>query len=345
MEPICGILATLANPRDKSRGTMVKPVKKPLPSNLPLELQQKLLLQPHTNPTGHVPLEFAAAFPFEPDAVSHSYVNAWWLAEASWLAYWQDVEAAARVWRDRAGMICDAVMRDGAEAYFLASPRVAIVAFRGTQPDDWQDIFDDACYVTTAWDAGHVHRGFARRLETLDEEIRRFIDRLPNGCRIWFTGHSLGAAVATLAAYRYGARAGGVCTFGSPLVGNAVFGTTFAAALGHRSLRYVNDHDIVTRVPPPPFAMPNGSYTHVDDLRWISSDGNVGTTRPSLPQLVRDVFGRPNALLDLIDLHALDLSNVRSLHRRPTLPDGLSDHTPLFYVLHCWNDFVTHAAD
>ncbi len=26
----------------------------------------------------------------------------------------------------------------------------------------------------------------------------------------------------------------------------------------------------------------------------------------------------------------------------PTLPHGLHDHTPLYYVLHVWNDFAAH---
>jgi triacylglycerol lipase len=321
----------------------VKPARKPLPSNLPLDVQQRLLLQPHTNPTGYRPLEGADALAFEADATAHSRLNAWWLAEAAWLAYWHDTEAAAGAWRDRAGMSCKLIAHHGAEAYLMASSRFAIVSFRGTQPDDWSDLFDDALYVTAGWDAGHVHGGFARRLDAPDAEIRRFLDDLPGGCRVWFTGHSLGAAVATLAAYRYRSRTGGVYTFGSPLVGNAVFSGTVSAMLADRSYRYVNDHDVVTRVPPPPFAKPNGSYTHVEDGRWINSDGHIGTVPPSLVAFVRDVFGQPKAILDVIDLHALDLANVQTLGRHPTLPDGLSDHTPLFYVLHCWNDFADHA--
>ena len=320
----------------------MKPRKKPLPLNIPLDVQQKLLLQPETNPTAHVPLEDAATFAFEPGASTQSRVNAWWLAEASWLAYSHDKDAVAHVFRERAGMSCEFVGVKGAEAYLASSSRFAIVAFRGTQPDDWTDIFDDACYQTTRWDAGHVHHGFARRLDTLDESLRRFIGQLPAGCRVWFTGHSLGAAVATLAAYRFRDVTGGVYTFGSPLVGNAVFSGLFAQANGPRSFRYVNDHDIVTRVPPAPFAAPNGSYTHVDHGRWIDKDGNIGTAMPSLLQFVRDVFGRPTAVLDLIDLHGRTLANLVTLRRQPTLPDSLGDHTPLYYALHCWNDFAEH---
>ena len=43
----------------------------------------------------------------------------------------------------------------------------------------------------------------------------------------------------------------------------------------------------------------------------------------------------------------VDEANVRTvpdLARRFGVVAGLSDHTPLFYGLHCWNDFVAHVA-
>ncbi|MGH9310695.1 MAG: hypothetical protein ACRD1U_15070, partial [Vicinamibacterales bacterium] len=68
----------------------MRPARKPLPSNLTLDQQRELLLRPERNTTGHVPLEEASRYPFQARATGWSRVNAWWLAEASWLAYWQD---------------------------------------------------------------------------------------------------------------------------------------------------------------------------------------------------------------------------------------------------------------
>jgi hypothetical protein len=320
------------------------PKKKPVPWDLPLLEQHQLLTQPETNPTGYEPLERAQDFAFQPRSNTYSRVNAWWLAEASWLAYWKDANAVARLFHDRAGMTCELVAVNGAEAYVATAPTFAIVAFRGTQPDDWEDILDDACFATVQWDAGYVHDGFARRLGHLNEEMQRRIGNLPADCPVWFTGHSLGAAVATLAAYRHRAKTGGVYTFGSPLVGNAIFSGSFAD-IRRPSYRYVNDHDVVTRVPPAPFAIPNGLYTHVADMRWIDKEGNVGTAMPSLSQFVRTVFGSPRAILDVVELHAAHALGVITLRRQPTLPDSLRDHSPLYYVLHCWNDFATHFAE
>ena len=312
----------------------MKPVRKPLPVDPSIDVQRKLVLEPESNPTGHVPLEQAHEFRFDPDAAAPSRVNAWWMAEASWLAYWHDAAAIAKVYRERAGLQCELIEVKGAECTVAFGDRFAIVAFRGTQPGDWSDLLDDACFTPVEWDTGHVHQGFARRLTNISDELQRALARLPASCRLWFTGHSLGAAAATLAAYRHRDKTDGVCTFGSPLVGNSVFAGMFGGALGARSTRYVNDHDMVTRVPPEPFALPHGLYTHVDHGRWINQDGQIGATRPAFPQFMRDVFGRTNVALDLIEMHQRGFGH--------SLPDALTDHTPLYYVLHCWNDFALH---
>jgi alpha-beta hydrolase superfamily lysophospholipase len=62
---------------------------------------------------------------------------------------------------------------------------------------------------------------------------------------IFYTGHSLGAALATLAAARRAPKA--LYTFGSPRVGNAAF----IASLGNIPIyRVVDDRDLVATVPP-----------------------------------------------------------------------------------------------
>ena len=62
------------------------PRRKIIPTDLTLAVRLELLLRPDTNPTGYVSLENAIDYPFEPGAEAWSRVNAWWLADASWLA-------------------------------------------------------------------------------------------------------------------------------------------------------------------------------------------------------------------------------------------------------------------
>ena len=310
------------------------PKRKELPVNPSREVQRDLLIHPESNPTRYIPFEDAEAHPFVPGATSWSRVNAWWLADAAWIAYSHDKRFVCQTFSDRAGLSsCETIADRGTDAYLAHNGRFAIVTFRGTQPDDWNDLFNISCFVPIRWDVGFVHKGFAAALDAVWRPLEDALNTLPVDCRVWFTGHSLGGALASLAAVRTGGRAAGVYTFGSPRVGDAVF----AAHLGHRfeeaSIRYVNDHDVVTHVPPEPFAFP-GRYTHVDRLRWINKDGQVGTTRPTLEHFMLDVFGDPSLFLDIVEL---------SRQRIPvSLPDTLTDHTPLYYALHTWNDLVAN---
>ena len=308
--------------------------KKDFPRDPSFELQRDLLIHPETNPTTYIPFEDADQHPFEPDPHEWSRVNAWWLADASWLAYVHGEAEVRRTFLERAHMTsCELIDRSGTQCYVAHRDSFAIVAFRGTQPDDWKDLFEIVRFLPTSWDVGRVHTGFADALEAVWGPLERSLDALPPGCRVWFTGHSLGAALATLAATRRGDRTAGLYTFASPRVGDGVFAAHVDRMFGRLSLRYVNDHDVVTHVPPPSFAIP-GRYTHVNELRWISRDGQVGTVEPTLPHFVSDVFGDTRLLLDVVD--------ILRQSSRIAIPDALVDHTPLYYALHAWNDFVVN---
>src|SRR5262249_10931814 len=93
---------------------------------------------------------------------------------------------------------------DGGTYAFLAegvSPRPprAVLAFRGTEPDDPTDIIDDARFLPAGWSGnGLVHIGFFEALDRVWKDVAKALTGL--GKPVLFTGHSLGAALATLAA-------------------------------------------------------------------------------------------------------------------------------------------------
>ncbi|MCX5893209.1 MAG: lipase family protein, partial [Deltaproteobacteria bacterium] len=92
-----------------------------------------------------------------------------------------------------------------------------------------------------------MHRGFQAALDEVWERLHDYLEGKENARRtVWFTGHSLGAALATLAASRYG-KVRGLYTFGSPRVGDLDFKQAFLVP----TYRFVNHDDLVTRVPPP----------------------------------------------------------------------------------------------
>jgi triacylglycerol lipase len=76
-------------------------------------------------------------------------------------------------------------------------------------------------------------------------------------CRqLWLTGHSLGGALAMLAANELFSRAergaapiAGVYTFGQPRVGNAGFRDAYDTLLKGRTFRIVHGDDVVPRIP------------------------------------------------------------------------------------------------
>lgn len=91
------------------------------------------------------------------------------------------------------------------------------------------------------------------------------------------TGHSLGAALALLCTANHGFIAGdqiyksvnGTYLFDSPRVGNKDFEQKLEADSRTRIFRFVNNNDLVTRVPPRSFG-----FSHVGKFLYFSEDGN-----------------------------------------------------------------------
>lgn len=102
---------------------------------------------------------------------------------------------------------------------------------------------------------GRVHKGFAQAVDLLWDQVHGQVRAaLTPGCKLWVTGHSLGGALATLAAARLARESipvAGVYTFGSPRVGDAAFAATYRPTL----YCVENGNDIVCHLPPPPAAM------------------------------------------------------------------------------------------
>jgi hypothetical protein len=205
---------------------------------------------------------------------------------------------------------CDFFESNSTHAFFTRGPgNVAVLAFRGTDADDPTDLGDDADFRLIPWKAGgRVHRGFARALE----EIVLAVENVLRGFdgRLLVTGHSLGAALATLLAGSQ--KADGLYTFGSPMVGDAGFVGGLSAV---RSCRYVDCCDIVTRVPPKLFG-----YTHVGAPYYIDVDRRI-TYDPAAQFVASDQSrAREKYLVDY------------AWRRGTNALRDLSDHAPVNYV-------------
>lgn len=287
--------------------------------------------------------------PFRYTSQKFQMINAWWLADASLLAY-ADIDFAAPAFQ-RAGLTVDGnhlLRGSGAsttKCYVLYNDEMVVVAFRGTEIPreghihdslkDWE--IDATIPLVKDAQGGFVHRGFKESLDDMWLLLKSRLDRLRSekpDRGFWFTGHSLGAALATLAAHRYG-NARALYTFGSPLVGDSGFKAAFDQN-GISTYRFVNHSDIVTRAPPfGPYDPPPpqvGDYEHVGQLKYIDSQGNI-LDDPGYWAIIRDGYLRD------FDHVLNDLGHLR-LDQIPKIPEShFTDHGPIFYSIKIWNNY------
>lgn len=123
---------------------------------------------------------------------------------------------------------------------------VVAVAFRGTQTTEDAIANMDTTLVDNPYGAGRVHRGFLERYQTFRDELRHVgADWRVSPSEWWLTGHSLGAALATLATFDL--RPARAAVFGSPKVGDGACARALEACAGFAS--HVNLVDPVCTMP------------------------------------------------------------------------------------------------
>lgn len=162
--------------------------------------------------------------------------TAYWLARAARAAYPDRRDTSpGQLGIERVG-----VFKQGVVAGFTGRWGDSIVvAFQGTptpnkggQPLDLAEALGISldCVLTPQQDVpGMIHRGFARALSTLNTLMSELLCNLSDTRdrpRIWLTGHSLGGAMAVLAAQSVSDQPGPlpcVYTYGAPRVGNRTF--------------------------------------------------------------------------------------------------------------------------
>jgi triacylglycerol lipase len=264
------------------------------------------------------------AFAFHAKDETYNPQNALTLAEAAQLAYADPDEinkfvcgwgfAPERIQHFHKKILIPPVDTQG---YVFSNDEAIIVAFRGTK--DKLDWLTDAKFLPVVGpnSIGKVHRGFERALEPVVDELVNIINRFrDNGQMLFYTGHSLGAALATLAARRVQFASNnvhwpmGVYTFGSPCVGDHHFCEAYDKDLQSRTFRFVNNNDAVPR-------LLMATYRHVGRLLYFDADGRVNS--------------ETTALKRFFNLLTTAVEDVRAANFRI---DGLNDHGMANYVAH-----------
>ncbi len=240
--------------------------------------------------------------------------NAWWLAELCRLIYRQGPDEigdkADSIHRseilERTGLVEKCFFnRKGTQAALVASkvrPSFVAVIFRGThEVRNWMANLDA---MPVDWPrGGKVHRGFRDALQVIWDDLHLEISSLQ--VPLFYAGHSLGGALATLAHASLPASC--VYTFGAPKVGNRDFYRSLRTDCLHR---VVNGKDVVPSLPPSARGI---EYLHGGRKRWLGErpdDGGSGFQIPNIGSMREALEG------------------MRVLEA----PSFLADHSPINYV-------------
>lgn len=279
----------------------------------------------------HIYFQHHQHFPFQPDMGTFNPVNAWWMSEASLIAYTQE-EFATPCFHAAGLNNVRFFTGHSTQCYVAANDEFAIVAFRGTEcginqgPEVLaQFIADLSVDIDIRWvdgpGGGKIHKGFDDGLSEIWSDLLPHLKSLVrNGRKLWLTGHSLGGALAALTAARYH-DIQGLYTFGAPRLGNR----DFVSGYPMTNFRIINNNDIVPHLPIYP-------YVDLGELHYIDSNGALHLSIGAWQRLKDEIRGHINCVVE----------NIRNLDQgwTATLAEGLKDHTPLLYALHLWNHLI-----
>jgi len=245
-----------------------------------------------------------------------------------------------------------------------------IVTFRGTatkSTDLFIDLIDNLSIKLTDFRKEEkVHYGFYSAFKDIwngNSDFKEYLYYLQENnpdITFWFTGHSLGAAVASLAAASF-KNYHGLYTFGAPMVGNLAF----ANSLKQKTYRIVNYGDIITLLPPAFSGKIQKEYVHHGTTKFIDKRKSLATeiifpenqftgSIMITSKIIDIIFDKDKSrLLKIIDLSDINnnthlspvtlvsrlLKKVKRIILR-TKEIKISNHAPICYAVYLWNIYI-----
>lgn len=206
---------------------------------------------------------------------------------------------------------------EGAQTYVFSSKHDVVVACRGTEPSEMNDVYADLeIFKADSVTGNKIHQGFKEEVDKVYSDVESLLDRIANNKSIWACGHSLGGAMATILAqrleYKDGHDIDTLFTYGSPRAGGPLFSKWCDANLNHQ--RFVNNNDVVPCVPSVL------RWRHNGDCYYIKSTGKISTLGRWSSERIRD---KGWSLLTTILKGRLDF---------------IADHNIDDYIMHLEND-------
>ncbi len=223
--------------------------------------------------------ENAKYIPIQVKEVDYSPVNAWWFSECSFLSYAHP--GFARMAYLLAGFEnFKHFYNDYINCMIVWDEDCIIVTFRGSELNNISALhnFNSNMDIkpVTCDQGGRVHQGFFKALNKVWEKpigVKSFLDQLleENPQRnLWFTGHSLGGALAGIAFSLY-PKSFGLYTFGSPRFGDEEFVTD----LTKRPVWRIVNYDDPIPLLPPDLPKIKFNFKHSGSLIYLRDDGKV----------------------------------------------------------------------
>ncbi len=193
------------------------------------------------------------AFGFDENAKSHTLENAMTLADMAHLAYFKPayIEQQLKAWGYDSFCWVEN-MKSDTQVFVAGKGEHLVVCFRGTSSGK-DALVDLNFFKTDAYGGrGRVHRGFNRALDSVWPQVKAAVDGLGAKRKLFICGHSLGAALAQLAAHRFalgGYNMGHIYVYGSPRSANVELKVAYNELLEEKTFLHINHKDIVTTVP------------------------------------------------------------------------------------------------
>jgi pimeloyl-ACP methyl ester carboxylesterase len=237
--------------------------------------------------------------------------NALFLAQACSLAYCDEAEGS-KGFREFLGLDAHLKSVGNTQVYVAQNDKAIVVAFRGSQAPTSLDGLKDWLLtnannyliipegrIGTDFAAAGVgarfHRGFMEALaEIWDPLLQAVTEATASGDRpIWVTGHSLGGALALMAAWRLLRNfiaIHEIVTFGAPMVGNDAAARAFEQEFAGKIFRYVNLEDPVPLLPS--VSLVANSYSHCQAEVSMSALQAVASALETLKQSAGSAMGQ-----------------------------------------------------
>lgn len=271
----------------------------------------------NTPPTASDPMKLTSATgPVLHATPEHTWEHGHYLGKACELAY---KPAGSTRFLKELNLSARLISFDNTQAYVGENAESIVVAFRGSEKPTSLDGFKDWLLtnarnflvlpegrIGTDFAAAGVgarfHRGFMEALDEIWTPMHAAVDEAMRRKErpLWVTGHSLGGAIALLAAWRLHQKfiaVHRICTFGAPMIGNNAAAEAYHREFPDKIIRYVDHGDMVPKLPT--MSLLSNQYDHVqreivvgqeDDLTADKRLANVATATPDgeVNQVVAD---------------------------------------------------------